>query len=93
MEPIDPVAGHIPGAQCFAHSGNLGADGRFLSAAELSDRFASTKNAAEVICYCGSGVTAAHNVLAMRIAGLGEPKLYVGSWSEWCSDSTRPRHP
>ena len=93
MEPIDPVAGHIPGAQCFPFSGNLGTSGLFLTPKELRTRFAalasSEKSSSEVICYCGSGVTAAHNVLAMRIAGLPEPKLYVGSWSEWCADPRR----
>ena len=91
VEPIDPVAGHIPGAHCFFHAGNLGDDGLFLSPEKLADRFGQSDT--EVICYCGSGVTATHNVLAMNIAGLPEPKLYVGSWSEWCSDPERPREP
>ena len=86
-EPIDPVAGHIPGALCRPFQENLDGDGRFRSAAELAARFPSGDN---VVCYCGSGVTAAHNVLAMRIAGLPEPLLYPGSWSEWIRDSGRP---
>jgi len=95
MEPIDPAAGHIPSAQCFPFTDNLAASGEFLTPAELRARFSpmSVPDAgeAEIICYCGSGVTAAHNVLAMRVAGLPEPKLYVGSWSEWCADPNRPQ--
>lgn len=99
IEPIDPVAGHIPTALCFPHANNLASDGQFLSAGELANRFRELTNLTgpetepplEVICYCGSGVTAAHNVLAMRIAGLPEPALYVGSWSEWSADSSRPQ--
>jgi thiosulfate/3-mercaptopyruvate sulfurtransferase len=86
-EPIDPVAGHIPGAVCVPFQGNLGPDGRFRSAAELRARFPERD---DVVCYCGSGVTAAHNVLAMRHAGLPEPALYPGSWSEWIRDPARP---
>jgi len=95
VEPIDPAAGHIPSAQCRAFTDNLAANGRFLSAQELRDRFVSLKplaaDSTDIICYCGSGVTAAHNVLAMCIAGLAEPKLYAGSWSEWCADPSRPQ--
>ena len=87
-EPIDPVAGHIPGAVCLPFQANLAADGRFLPAAELQARFAGLPD--DVVCYCGSGVTAAHNVLAMRIAGRAEPRLYPGSWSEWIRDPARP---
>jgi thiosulfate/3-mercaptopyruvate sulfurtransferase len=90
-EPIDPVAGHIPGASCLPFQGNLGQDGRFLSAAELQKRFHG--HGADTVCYCGSGVTAAHNILAMRVAGLPEPRLYPGSWSEWIRDPSRPRAP
>jgi len=93
MEPIDPAAGHIPSAKCFPFSDNLAANGQFLQPAQLRERFSNLLppdgREAEVICYCGSGITAAHNVLAMRIAGLAEPKLYVGSWSEWCADPSR----
>ncbi|HEY5645696.1 MAG TPA: sulfurtransferase [Pseudomonadales bacterium] len=88
QEPIDPIAGHIPGAVCRPFQGNLDADGRFRSPEALAQRF---PRADEVVCYCGSGVTAAHNVLAMRHAGLPEPLLYPGSWSEWIRDETRPR--
>jgi thiosulfate/3-mercaptopyruvate sulfurtransferase len=90
-EPIDPVAGHIPGAVCRPFQGNLDAAGRFLPAAQLAQRFADLPD--EVVCYCGSGVTAAHNVLAMRVAGRPEPILYPGSWSEWIQDPSRPRSP
>jgi thiosulfate/3-mercaptopyruvate sulfurtransferase len=86
-EPIDPVAGHIPGAICRPFQENLGKDGRFRPPAELATRFPEGDN---VVCYCGSGVTAAHNVLAMRVAGLPEPLLYPGSWSEWIRSSERP---
>ena len=87
-EPIDPVAGHIPGAVCLPFQGNLGPDGRFLTPDRLAERFA--EHGPDTVCYCGSGVTAAHNVLAMRIAGLPEPRLYPGSWSEWIRDPARP---
>ena len=90
-EPIDPVAGHIPGAVCLPFQENLGEDGRFLDAGTLAGRFEGL--GADVVCYCGSGVTAAHNVLAMTIAGLDEPMLYPGSWSEWIVDPSRPRAP
>ena len=90
-EPIDPVAGHIPGARCFPFQDNLEADGRFKPADLLKQRFAGLGS--DVVCYCGSGVTAAHNVLAMRVAGLPEPALYAGSWSEWIVDPSRPRAP
>lgn len=91
VEPIDPVAGHIPGAICSPMSDNLDADGRFKSIAELKEKFAAVKATRnDLVCYCGSGVTAAHNILAMRLAGLEEPALYAGSWSEWITDPSRP---
>jgi thiosulfate/3-mercaptopyruvate sulfurtransferase len=90
-EPIDPVAGHIPGAVCLPFQGNLDAAGRFKPPAALAERFAGLPD--DTVCYCGSGVTAAHNVLAMRVAGRAEPILYPGSWSEWILDPTRPRAP
>lgn len=90
-EPVDPVAGHIPGAVCRPFQDNLDASGYFRPATELAERFSDLPD--EVICYCGSGVTAAHNVLAMRIAGRPEPVLYPGSWSEWIQDPDRPRAP
>lgn len=88
-EPIDPVAGHIPGARCRPFDGNLTADGRFRPAGDLAARFAGLGD--DLVCYCGSGVTAAHNVLALRRAGLPEPRLYPGSWSEWIRDPARPQ--
>jgi len=87
-EPIDPVAGHIPGAICRPFQENLDTNGRFRSASVLARRFPSQ---GEIVCYCGSGVTAAHNIVAIRHAGLPEPILYPGSWSEWIQDETRPR--
>lgn len=90
-EPLDPVAGHIPGAQCSPFAANLDADGKFLPPQALRDKFApAVATGKPVVCYCGSGVTAAHNVLAMKIAGLPEPVLYPGSWSEWITDPARP---
>lgn len=88
QEPIDPVAGHIPGARCMPHGGNLDPNGHFLAAAALADRWQGV-DADAAICYCGSGVTAAHNVLAAVAAGIGRPRLYGGSWSEWITDPTR----
>ncbi len=88
-EPIDHTAGHIPGAICIPAAGNLDASQHFRPPAELKSRFANI-TADDVACYCGSGVTAAHNVLALRIAGFPEPRLYPGSWSEWIEDPTRP---
>jgi len=88
QEPIDPVAGHIPGAHCYPFQDNLGDDGKFRPAGELRTRFNAP--GATVVCYCGSGVTAAHNILAMHIAGLPEPALYADSWSGWITDPNRP---
>lgn len=93
VEPLDPVAGHIPGAvnRCFQE--NLTADGTFETPQVLRrlwlDRLAGTP-AASSIAYCGSGVTACHNVLALEHAGLAGARLYAGSWSEWCADPARP---
>ncbi|MFJ3524550.1 sulfurtransferase [Pseudomonas sp. NPDC090203] len=92
MEPIDPVAGHIPGAQCAAFTDNLGADGRFLPADQLKQRFAQTLNgrpAEKLVAYCGSGVTACHNLFALCLAGYPLGRLYAGSWSEWINDPQR----
>jgi thiosulfate/3-mercaptopyruvate sulfurtransferase len=91
-EPIDPVAGHIPGAICAPFSNNLTVAKKFKQPAELADQFMQLGiSAAEpVTCYCGSGVTAAHNVLALVHAGFDEPALYPGSWSEWITDPRRP---
>jgi thiosulfate/3-mercaptopyruvate sulfurtransferase len=91
VEPIDPVAGHIPGAVCAPLSTNLQADGTFKSAEELRQKFsAAGATGKPVVCYCGSGITACHNILAMQIAGLPMPALYAGSWSEWITDPARP---
>ncbi|MDX1593168.1 MAG: sulfurtransferase [Gammaproteobacteria bacterium] len=92
-EPIDPVAGHIPGALNLPLQGNLDARGRFRAAAELRERYAAALGGASpeaAIHYCGSGVSACHNVLAMEHAGLHGSRLYVGSWSEWIRDGRRP---
>jgi thiosulfate/3-mercaptopyruvate sulfurtransferase len=83
VEPIDPIAGHIPTATSRPTGGNLTADGRFLSADELRRRFAPLGD--EVVTACGSGITACHNALAMRVAGLPDPLLYPGSYSDWSS--------
>ena len=92
-EPLDPVAGHIPGACNHATDANLNEDGRFLSAEELQQKinFAIGNHPpGAVVSYCGSGVTACHNILAMKIAGVYNTRLYPGSWSEWCADAQRP---
>lgn len=92
IEPIDPIAGHIPTALNAPTDGNLGADGRFLAARDLEARFralgagvvgAGAGSGPEVVTYCGSGVSACHNALAMRLAGLPDAILYPGSWSDW----------
>jgi len=93
QEPIDPVAGRIPGARNRFHNENLQPDGTFKPAEALKQEFLAVlgeRPPAEVINYCGSGVSACHNVLAMELAGLPGSRLYVGSWSEWCADPTRP---
>ena len=89
QEPIDPVAGHIPDAVCLPCSDNLTPSGLFKTAPELAQRFQHL-SAASAVCYCGSGVTATHNILAMRVGGLPEPALYADSWSGWITDSSRP---
>jgi thiosulfate/3-mercaptopyruvate sulfurtransferase len=92
VEPIDPIAGHIPGAQCAAFTENLGSDGRFLPADQLKQRFAAQlqgRSPDELVAYCGSGVTACHNLFALSLAGYPLGKLYAGSWSEWITDPTR----
>ncbi|MBD8149180.1 sulfurtransferase [Pseudomonas fluorescens] len=92
MEPIDPIAGHIPGAQCAAFNENLGSDGRFLPAEQLRQRFAAQlqgRPAQELVAYCGSGVTACHNLFALSLAGYPLGRLYAGSWSEWITDPAR----
>jgi len=91
-EPIDLIAGHIPGATNVPFTENLDADGFFLSPETLKKKYEEIlagRNSDEVIVHCGSGVTACHTLLAMAHAGMEIPKLYVGSWSEW-SRNTKP---
>jgi thiosulfate/3-mercaptopyruvate sulfurtransferase len=90
-EPVDPVAGHIPGAVSAPAAGNVKADGTFKDTDELAARFASlgVRPGRAVGAYCGSGVTAAHEVLALALAGI-PAALYVGSWSDWITDPARP---
>lgn len=93
VEPLDPVAGHIPGAQCAVFTDNLGSDGRFLPTAQLRARFDALRGSRPVeslVAYCGSGVTACHNLFAMSLAGYPLAPLYAGSWSEWITDPARP---
>src|SRR4051812_13783153 len=90
-EPVDPVAGHVPGARNAPLAGNLAADGRFLDRDALAERFAGlgVERGVEVAAYCGSGVGAAQTILALELAGHAAA-LYVGSWSEWVADPSRP---
>jgi thiosulfate/3-mercaptopyruvate sulfurtransferase len=93
VEPLDSAAGHIPGALNHPFTANLDADGRFLPAAELKERWQKLlagRHPEQVIAMCGSGVTACHNLLSLEIAGLTGAKLYAGSWSEWIRDPQRP---
>lgn len=92
-ETIDPVAGHIPGAISEPYAENLRSNGTFHSISYLANRFRAPHeeaNPERTIVYCGSGVTACHNILAMAHAGLGRARLYPGSWSEWIIDPSRP---
>ncbi len=94
VEPLDPVAGHVPGALNRPFSDNLQADGRFKSAEQLRREFEALlggRDPAGVVHQCGSGVSAVPNVLAMAIAGLGTTTLYPGSWSAWCNTEGTPR--
>jgi len=92
VEPVDPVAGHIPGAVNLPATEHAGPDGRLRSAEELRERFAAAgvTERVRVGAYCGSGVTAAHTVLALHLAGQPDAELYVGSWSHWLTDPQRP---
>lgn len=93
-ERTDPVAGHIPGARSLPFGGNLDAQGHMRSREELVERWTTAIAPDELpgaIAYCGSGVTACHNLLAIAHAGLPLPRLYPGSWSEWITDPSRPR--
>lgn len=92
VEPIDPVAGHIPGAQCAAFTDNLGPDGKFLPVDELKQRFATQlrgRAPEQLVAYCGSGVTACHNLFALCLTGYPLGGLYAGSWSDWITDPQR----
>ncbi|MBE7375343.1 sulfurtransferase [Pseudomonas lopnurensis] len=93
VEPIDPVAGHIPGALCAPFGDNLDANGRFLNPEQLRARFTELlgeRPAQAAVAYCGSGVTACHNLFALSLAGYPLITLYPGSWSEWITDPGRP---
>ncbi|HUL91216.1 MAG TPA: sulfurtransferase [Burkholderiales bacterium] len=92
-ETIDPVGGRIPGARNRFYKDNLDASGRFKQPDILRDEFRAVLGATrpeEVVNYCGSGVSACHNLLAMEVAGLRGARLYPGSWSEWIADPSRP---
>jgi thiosulfate/3-mercaptopyruvate sulfurtransferase len=93
VEPIDTLAGHIPGAINHPYASNLAGDNTFIPPEELRAKLTRSLAgvpAEQTVCYCGSGVTACHNVLALEHAGLHGAKLYPGSWSEWSSDPSRP---
>ncbi|MEZ3185855.1 sulfurtransferase [Pseudomonas sp. LM13] len=94
VEPIDPIAGHIPNAICVPFTDNLRSDGRFLPIDQLRTRFDTlldNKPPQSAVAYCGSGVTACHNLFALCLAGYPQGRLYPGSWSEWITDAQRPR--
>ncbi len=88
VEPLDPVAGHVPGARSLPATDNV-RDGRFRPLAELREVYAATDGASEVGAYCGSGVTAAHDLFALHLLGR-DGALYAGAWSGWVADPTRP---
>lgn len=93
LEPIDAVAGHIPGARCAAFTDNLDAAGRWRSPVELRQRFQAylgERSPDSLVAYCGSGITACHNLFALCLAGFDLAPLYAGSWSEWIIDPQRP---
>jgi thiosulfate/3-mercaptopyruvate sulfurtransferase len=92
-EPLDPIAGHIPGAMNRPYARNVKADGTFRSPRELRGEFEAMlhgRPVEDVVHYCGSGVSACHNVLAMAVAGYPLTRLYPGSWSEWVANRARP---
>ena len=91
VEPLDRAPGHIPGARNRFFKDNLAADGNFKSAAALRSEWQPLLASGDAVHYCGSGVTACHNLLAVAHAGLGMGTLYPGSWSEWSDDPTRPQ--
>jgi len=93
IEPLDPVAGHIPGALNRPWGDNMTGDGRFKPASQLRAEFEQLlagRDVAGVVHQCGSGVSSVPNLLAMELAGYPATGLYAGSWSEWCSDPSRP---
>jgi thiosulfate/3-mercaptopyruvate sulfurtransferase len=93
VEPLDPVAGHIPGALNRPFTDNFDAQGKFKPAAQLRAEFEALlagRDPSTVVHHCGSGVSAVPNIIAMEVAGLGRSALYAGSWSDWCSDPLRP---
>ena len=93
VEPIDPVAGHIPGALNRPFTENIGPDGKFKPVEQLKAEFTTLlagRDPSTVVHHCGSGVSAVPNILAMELAGFDRQALFAGSWSEWCSDPTRP---
>ena len=90
-EPIDPRAGHVPGAVSAPFRSNLGPDGRFLAPDDLRARYASLgADDRPVVAYCGSSLSATHDLLALELAGIDGARLYEGSWSHWSSDPSRP---
>ena len=95
VEPLDPVAGHIPGALNLPWEGNVDEAGRFVGLDRLRERFEPLRNRAnaagdDVIVHCGSGVTGCVNILALERAGISGARLYVGGWSEWCAHPGNP---
>jgi thiosulfate/3-mercaptopyruvate sulfurtransferase len=91
VEPIDSVAGHVPGAINLPFKENLTESGHFAPVEQLAERFAPLASGQrQVVAMCGSGVTACHNLLAMHVAGIDQAKLYAGSWSEWIRDASHP---
>jgi thiosulfate/3-mercaptopyruvate sulfurtransferase len=91
QEPIDPIAGRIPGAVNRFNMDNVNADGTFKAPSQLKAEFQRILQDRDSVHYCGSGVAACHNLLAMEVAGLTGGKLYPGSWSEWIADPSRPK--
>ncbi len=91
-EPIDPRAGHIPGARNMPYANNVRSDGTWKNSDELRAQYDAlgADNAAQVVCYCGSGVTATHDIFALHLAGHDDARLYEGSWSDWSSNPERP---
>ena len=92
VEPLDPRAGHVPGARSLPCRGSLDEDGRHLPASHLRRRFldAGVRDGTEVVAYCGSGVTACHDLLTLELAVFEPGRLYAGSWSQWSADPDRP---